>query len=1462
MLVSILFANVTGIVQASARNKEVSGPELMDVKSLNPLLLQTTNCQTNGDLIIASGESCSLVAGSYTLDSIVVSGILILKGNPTTGTGVTIKADSMTVNTGGIVKADGQGFSAAQGLGAGGSQIYGAGPAGAGHGGRGGRGSSTPVGGDIYGDQYNPITLGSGGGNGPNGSSGGNGGGAIHLIVNNAVTLNGVISANGYNGTVHYGEGGGGAGGSILINASSVVGNGQILVDGGNGYQYTGTAGGGAGGRIAIYTNTLAETIQLSADGGSGYQTGGIGTIYLGGIDPSKSTVTISPAAPIADGTSATTVTVTLKTKEDIPVSNKLVAIAVISGPGLFIGDEPDAVGLNQYVNIGKTDQNGVATATLKTTVAGERTINVRSGQESLLQLGTVRFIPGAVSASDSTITASPLNAPADGQTPITVTVMALDEHNNPIPDADVILQSTGNADITQPVSPTNSQGRASGQIVNATSETVTVSATVDGVLLEDTVDLIFSGGGLSLSMTAPKNAVANSDIQYTVTLSQSSVSAENVTLEAQLPPGVTYVNQNSPVAPTRDGQQLSWALGTFTPGKRLDFTIFAKVDPSVSPGTSLQIQAEAGTTSPDDNPGNNSVTVGTQVVDGRSFTASVEPASRTINPDAPASYSILINNTGLVGDTFNITLKDSQGSELNPAWYALSENRVALAPGETKSVDLVLNFSSLTDKCSLPGNIPFSVNVESSNATKTISASVNLQLGPVITEIYPENGVLIGSNDVTFSWNTDSQTTGKLYVYLVGEQPGSGETTPASTSHSVVVENLERNKEYEWYIEATSACGTTSTSTPQSRRFRVGNGVVFNSHDQLYKINRDYEQVINEQDEMAVKVTNQDSEARNVHLEIKEPYEDLIVNFRGSGSVDGDITLLKGETRTIELVFHAQDAEIKDENYVINAVLTSTNADGTDKVTDQAVIRARVLFPGDYDLKQISVDPVSSVVTYRLTNNGLPITDLTITAEDRETNLPALAMITPQIYHARVGTDESLEFKVIPLYSASQVTSPIAGMGTGGSFKALAIPSQDGIVDSDFDIVVKVADLEQRTRFQKSCSGNIYAVTFTGPISVSLPYNTWYCPNKAHIKIGLSTPPFMDASNLLGGMLQMGFSPASVTAPHTVSISMNGGTTLGIIQGIPKGTYSFNLSPSKFNTGSMTSAQQIIAVDADFPYFAHYQIGTGGNLTVIMDTATVLVCANSPEEARQSAIDIYGISPVADTLDLQIELPGDGATAEFDENGLIDIRAIVGDNLSTYRNIYSVSAEVEYLDLPIPPPIERFSLFDDGETIGHGDGFPNDRHFNALWHPTYGGEVQLTITATTPYGLLTDSKTRNFFVNAKPDFEVEKVFTQRIAPTGQAAVVTAQIRNNGFTVNGPITVKFLYYRTENNQKIDDPIHTKEYKIFEPVNGINIPFVRGESISVTDNTFVALGVDFLYYVEVVVDPGPSIVPIP
>ncbi|HPW34345.1 MAG TPA: Ig-like domain-containing protein, partial [Candidatus Paceibacterota bacterium] len=98
------------------------------------------------------------------------------------------------------------------------------------------------------------------------------------------------------------------------------------------------------------------------------------------------------------------------------------------------------------------------------------------------------------VSALNSLVSASPLQASADNTELITITITAKDSLGNPISGLVATTSVTGSGNtITQPLFVTNSNGVATGTLKSSVGETKTISAIVDDVNIVQTVDVIFS---------------------------------------------------------------------------------------------------------------------------------------------------------------------------------------------------------------------------------------------------------------------------------------------------------------------------------------------------------------------------------------------------------------------------------------------------------------------------------------------------------------------------------------------------------------------------------------------------------------------------------------------------------------------------------------------------------------------------------------------------------------------------------------------------------------------------------------------------------------------------------------------------------------------------------------------------------------------------------------------------------
>jgi len=247
-------------------------------------------------LVLDSGQTLTVSGWNSKIDATtvtIVGTITHLENNVTTTNGegqwvplhrILLDGSNITIAASGEINADYLGYPPGAGPGAGGG-IYGA----AAHAGDGVRayGGDTP--GVAYGDPAAPEQPGSGGGDYVNSRQAG---GAVKIIAEGTLTIDGEIRANGQNCVSAHGSGG--SGGSIWLVCHTLAGasSGLVTVNGGNGSYY---GSGASAGRIAMHYDTTAQAalprpaVRFSAKYGTwdvGRNTGNlhpasIGTLYL-----------------------------------------------------------------------------------------------------------------------------------------------------------------------------------------------------------------------------------------------------------------------------------------------------------------------------------------------------------------------------------------------------------------------------------------------------------------------------------------------------------------------------------------------------------------------------------------------------------------------------------------------------------------------------------------------------------------------------------------------------------------------------------------------------------------------------------------------------------------------------------------------------------------------------------------------------------------------------------------------------------------------------------------------------------------------------------------------------------------------------------------------------------------------------------------------------------------------------
>jgi hypothetical protein len=546
-----------------------------------------------------------------------------------------------------------------------------------------------------------------------------------------------------------------------------------------------------------------------------------------------------------------------------------------------------------------------------------------------------------------------------------------------------------------------------------------------------------------------------------------------------------------------------------------------------------------------------------------------------------------------------------------------------------------------------------------------------------------------------------------------------------------------------------------------------------------------------------------------------------------------------------------AQDARLKD--YLLDAVLTTT--DPGDVISDFASIKVHILFEVDYRIEQVSTDELSTVSTYRVTNDGQTLTDLTIRATDPVTGLPASVYLTPQITHIRLETGASLEFKVIPLFGPGQRANGTTGLSPTNNFKLAALQEQaeEDPNAIDYDINGEVNGDTQTLHAKSTCppGKRIYQVTLRNVV-INRPFSSWYCTNRPNIDISVSLPQFLDSSKVLGLMFNLYYSPQSNVLPHDMRVLFNQHEILNMSNQIPQGRIQVPVDPAYLNTTNLLEdSSQLLSMKTVHHNNAHYMSSTGGEMSVAVSEMTVYICASSQEEAEEIARREYEVEPLPETFSVEIINPSATVPVTFEEDGTVKIRAIVNDDNNPYVNMYSVDATVTYLDVS-GTPTETFKLHDDGQPV-YGDLAADDRYFNVRWLPKHGGDVRLTLTATLPDQRTSTDET-SFWVNAFPDLAVTKVYIEPPSLFHNKATIRAEITNLGFTISRPFVVEFRYYRTdENGNKVGDAVHVSRRTMLEPGLFHTTTLNRGDKIEVEDNEFEPNSA-WVYFVEVVVDP--------
>ncbi len=496
-------------------------------------------------------------------------------------------------------------------------------------------------------------------------------------------------------------------------------------------------------------TYTLTET----PNGISGVTSSNNSMSFLvvhGPVSATVSTVNASPASVTADGTSTSTVTVTLVDAFGNPVSGKNV---VLSQPGSTSSTISSASG--------SSNSSGVVTFTVTDTTAEVVTYSATDTSDGTAISGTgiVTFKAGTVSATESSVSASPVSVNANGTATSTITVLLEDTFGNPVSGKTVTLTQPGSGhSIIGAASGTSTAGGVVTFIVkDSTAQAVTYTATdtSDSITVSGTARVIFYGPAAnpeSSVNSSPASVIANGT-------STSTISVILLDANGNAVPGKTVT-----LAQTGHST-IGAASGTSDANGLVTFTV-------------TDTKAETVTYTAKDTTDNVTITDTAAVL---FVPGPVSTATSTVNP-SPAS----VTANGTLTSTITVTLLDAQGNPVSGKTVALSQGlgtgSIISGPSGTSNSSGVVTFNA-TDVTA--ESVTYFATDTTDSVSLTDTAVVTFLAGPVTAAQSQVN-----SSPTTVTANGVAISTITVTLSDVEGNPVSGKTVTLAQStggHSII---------------------------------------------------------------------------------------------------------------------------------------------------------------------------------------------------------------------------------------------------------------------------------------------------------------------------------------------------------------------------------------------------------------------------------------------------------------------------------------------------------------------------------------------------------------------------------------------------------------------------------------------------------------------------------------------------
>lgn len=511
--------------------------------------------------------------------------------------------------------------------------------------------------------------------------------------------------------------------------------------------------------------------------------------------------------------------------------------------------------------------------------------------------------------------------------------------------------------------------------------------------------------------------------------------------------------------------------------------------------------------------------------------------------------------------------------------------------------------------------------------ATGTLTISAAAQS---VSDILPASGARIGGDSVLFTWRSNTPATSTVYYRRQGETnytalPMTNDPTVDARVYRAVLDisAAPTDAQYEWYGEVAGHCGTyliASLTAPHTFTHVVSTTFLDSGYDFTVADGYNLTTTVSGS-RMTIRVRNDDSVPHSILLDVDNPYEDLILGFTESGSVDQVMLLQPGQTFEAPLRVFTQETERVE--YSLSVRLENDRGD-----VDRVPLVIRVQQPRvELDLQVLSVDPRTLVTTARLTNLGDTLTDLSLDIVNGD-GIPANFVIQPDIQHTYLLAGQSLEIAFIPLdvqdaggtvaNMSTQQFDPITNTTLKTTPTLLAIPGPYRVTASARQTVIPNVTLRDGT-LSNTCgaddSDRTIAADCTTPAgSETRIVNDWYCTNRPNIDVpvSLALPNGGLGVPITNVSVGANFSPGGGAYTHSTTVAFNG-TLIGSAVVPSQARIQGGVAPQALVLGGL-SPTQILNLRSTHTNGTHYTVASGFTVTVDYEEHTRTGCFTQAE--------------------------------------------------------------------------------------------------------------------------------------------------------------------------------------------------------------------------------------------------------